>query len=56
MNMIGGIVEWQRRLAWLWMICGFFVIVCLLSIERGLARGVDHRGRHAIEEFGYGLT
>ena len=33
------VVEWRRRVAWLWMICRFFVIVCLLSIGRALARG-----------------
>ena len=47
------VAEWRRSVASLWMICRFFVIVCLLSIGRALARGVDRRGRHAIEDFGY---
>ncbi len=50
------VFEWRRRVAWLWMVCSLFAVLCLLWDGRRLARGIDRRDWRALEEFRYAVA
>ena len=49
-------LQWRRRLAWLWMVAGFVALTCLLCCGRRVAWLVNEHTSRAIEEYGSAIA